>query len=225
MLRKGSKVSAMFSKTFFSRLKAANDVTVMTGPNLGLSNKIPLFNGKNYNIDGFGSKKDYENDANLVKSFHDWKTNEFSKCNPTLGHYSLIDISKRLSNLHIITTNSDNLHQKAGSPDVIELNGNFVNTEAGKIPNIRWEDEAISAAESEKAYDVSAICEVFILIGAGTLKKDESTFPFLAKGNGCYMIEIEAGESEFTSHCNEHLHGDVSQILTNISMIITKVFK
>ena len=63
----------MFSKTFFTRLKAANDVTVMTGPNLNESNKSPSFNGKNYNIDGFGNKSDFESDANLVTSFHQWK--------------------------------------------------------------------------------------------------------------------------------------------------------
>jgi NAD-dependent deacetylase len=222
----------MFTKTFFSRLKAANDVTVLTGPGVNLKSKIPLFKGQDVTDTGYLpsdllSKSNFLSNTDLAQEWLHWRDTELKKVKPSLAHYALIDIASKLSNLHIITLNNDGLHHKATSENIIELNGNVFNetTENGhKIPSIRWQGSSLIASAMSKANEVSAICEMFIMIGCGTLKSEESVYPFLAKGNGCFMVEISEKETDMTRHCNEKFIGDIHDFLPKLALIIQKVF-
>lgn len=138
---------------------------------------------------------------------------------PTLGHYALVDMDNKISNLNILTTTADGLHIKAGNENTMELNGNFASADS-----LRFLNEDVAKPVMDKAIQASAECEVFILCGVELLDPKIESLPFMAKGNGCYMAEISETETEMSQHCNEKLFGDVADWLLKVSMIINKVF-
>lgn len=204
----------MFSKTFFSRLKHANDVTIMTGAGVSADIAYPQTSIDMRNTAGI-DRSAFDADASIASTLSAWAPS----AKPALGHYSFLDIDKKLSNLHLMTTTADGLHTKAGLENVMELNGTFADPST-----LRFKGEAVASGALNRANEVSAVCEVFILVGVELLDDKIESLPYMAKGNGCYMAEISAGETDMTRHCNETLHGDVNDWLVKLSMIINKVF-
>lgn len=207
----------MFSKTFFTRLKHANDVTFLTGSGLLENLNIPTFGGVDMSETHRVAKGDFIGQP-AAEAFGKWVETELPSIKPTLGHYAFVDMAKKLANLHLMTINVEGLHQKAGSMEVIEINGN------AQEGSIRFEGEQPNSYMLDRANEVSAICEVFVLVGVKNMDKVIEVFPYLSKGNGSYVVEIAPEETDFTRHCNEALQGDVSDWLTKISLIINKLF-
>lgn len=202
----------MFSKTFFSRLKHASDVTIITGSGMVKTVSYPQT-----------GTLDFRNTASIERQTGQSALTELAtwvaSVKPTLGHYALVDMDKKISNLNILTTTADSLHLKAGNENTMELNGNFSNANS-----LRFLNEDVEKSVMDKAIQASAECEVFILCGVELLDPKIESLPFMAKGNGCYMAEIAEAETEMSRHCNEKIYGDVADWLLKLSMIINKVF-
>ena len=223
----------MFSKTFFSRLKHASDITILVGHEILAQCKIPDFNGQNitatnFQPPGVSSISEFHANEQLKADWFKWKDQFIATVKPNLGHYALVEMESIFEGTHLISTSVAGLQKAAGTNNVIEVNGSIkeMTTEAGvERPNIRWFNEPILADAFQKASDISAVCEIFILLGYSLMDEKVNSLPFIAKGNGCYMVEVSKEPTELTRICNESIRDDVSDFLTKLSLIINRVFK
>ena len=105
----------------------AHKIVIFTGAGISAESGIKTFRGD----DGLWLDKDpmetasvkaWKSDPNKVIEFHNQRLVEIEKAQPNIAHTSLADLEKHFE-VVIITQNVDNLHERAGSSNVIHLHG------------------------------------------------------------------------------------------------------
>ena len=239
----------MFSKTLFVRLKQAVNIVVLVGDEFNKTSKIPEFNKENialtdYKPQEFTTQETYKDNVDARNNWYSWRQEMKKKSRPSLAHYSMVDLNHKLTGLTILNKSTDGLQSSSGIDTVVNLAGNLFedicidcnsisldNTnstcptcKSGVLkPNIRWFGEGLNTEGKAKAASIVAECEVFIALGVSDLDDDISVFPFMAKGNGSYVVELSEKESCISSHCNESIRGDVNEILPKFAMLINQI--
>ena len=229
----------MFSSKLISRLKNAFQIVGLIGP--GLTNESKNGEWNKGNIPDFGqlsfaseleNKKLWQMIIGTRKMIHDLR--------PNLGHYSLVDFEKHFDEFDLISQNIDDLQQRAGSRRIIELHGNLMLNicpkcgfkescqdkldkqakcpECGSLikPAVVFKDERIDPGVLSKAQEVAANCEVLIMIGTTGLMDPALSLPYIAKGNGAYLVEINIEETQLSTHANEFIKGESAKILPHL---------
>jgi len=157
----------------------------------------------------------------LIKEiFYDF----FGAAKPNAAHYGLVEMEKNGFLFNTITQNIDNLHQKAGSKEVYEFHGNsrfLVCDKCGKRqlaeetsfsslpplcggcggvlrPDFVFFGEPIPEPAKSKSFMSAKKSDVFLLIGTTGEIMPASQIPYLAKQNGCIIIEINTEPSNYT---------------------------
>jgi NAD-dependent deacetylase len=112
-------------------LRLARQITVLTGAGVSKESGIPTFRDA---LDGLWSQYDptqlatpqaFRSNPKLVWDFYEFRRHLMRPAAPNPGHYALAALQQRFPTLRIITQNVDDLHERAGSTDVIRLHGNI----------------------------------------------------------------------------------------------------
>jgi len=85
-----------------------------------------------------GWRKNHE----LVLEFYNQRRRQLHKVQPNRGHKTLFELENNFD-VHIITQNVDNLHEKAGSSNIIHLHGELFKVRSVKDKNyiLHWETD------------------------------------------------------------------------------------
>ncbi len=147
---------------------------------------------------------------------------------PNAGHIGLVDL-ERLGVLQtVITQNVDGLHQLAGSSDVIEFHGNFAwlrcldcsrrikstevdltrippHCQCGGIfrPDCVFFGEMIPHEALVRSQQLSAACDVMLVIGTSATVQPAASMPLIAKDNGADIIEINPEPTPLTARISD----------------------
>ncbi len=105
------------------------NIVVFSGAGMSAESGIQTFrdsNGlwENHNIEDVATPQAWENNPDLVTTFYNERRKTIIEAQPNLAHaraYSL----EELGNVLIITQNIDDLHERAGSSNVLHLHGNI----------------------------------------------------------------------------------------------------
>jgi len=147
------------------------------------------------------------------------------KARPNPGHTGLADLERLGILKTVITQNVDGLHQMAGNSDVIEFHGNFAwqrcldcnrSIETSRVdlgqmpprcgcggilrPDCIFFGEMIPHQALIRSQQVSADCDVMLVIGTSAVVQPAATMPFIAKDNGAVIIEINPEATPLTPH-------------------------
>lgn len=123
----------------------------------------------------------------LVLKFYNDRRRELARCEPNAGHLGLAALEKHFD-VHVITQNIDNLHERAGSSDVVHLHGELTKARSTKDsdliydigykdinegdkcelgsqlrPHIVWFGEAVPMIE--EAVKITSQADIFVVIG------------------------------------------------------------
>lgn len=110
-------------------LRAAKRPVVLTGAGISRESGIPTFRDA---LDGLWAQYDpmqlatpqaFRRDPALVWRFYEFRRTLMRPALPNPGHHALAALEKRFPTLHIITQNVDDLHEQAGSTQVVRLHG------------------------------------------------------------------------------------------------------
>lgn len=229
-------------------IKNSSHTTAFTGAGVSVESGIPPFRGKN----GLWSKIDpvfldtqyfYKYPQKSWKLIKDIFYDFFGRAKPNQAHYALAKLEEKgLLNV-IVTQNIDNLHQKAGSKEVIEFHGTsreLICTNCGRKfeateellrilppkcpncfsilkPDFVFFGEPIPEGARSRSFKEAEIADVFILLGTTGEIQPASTIPIVAKDNGVKIIEINIEKSNYTSSItNIFLKGRATEIMTNL---------
>ncbi len=139
-------------------LRQSRQIAVLTGAGVSKESGIPTFRDA---IDGLWSRYDptqlatpqaFRANPKLVWDFYEYRRQLMRPAQPNPGHVALAGLQQRYPTLRIITQNVDNLHERAGSTDVIRLHGSiahnkcFFNCQGDPTPvdisQIEWDRDS-----------------------------------------------------------------------------------
>lgn len=203
----------------------------------------------NHKVEEIATIDALEKNAKIFWDFYRWRRDQLANIKPNLGHYALVDIENYFEDFNLITQNIDNLHTIAGNKTTIELHGNITRNRCSGCdditaidPGVATEDipkcskcgqllrpdvvlfgEELNKKVLLKAQEISAVCEVFISIGTSSLVEPAASLPYIAKGNGAYLLEINTERTSLSDNCDEVIIAPASKLLTNLVMILDRL--
>lgn len=109
----------------------ARSVAVLTGAGMSAESGIPTFrdaqNGlwAQFDPEELATANAYRRDKALVWGWYVWRMAMVRAAQPHAGHRVLAELAAIKSGLAVITQNVDDLHERAGSNDVVHLHGSL----------------------------------------------------------------------------------------------------
>ena len=65
--------------------------------------------------------------------------------------------------------------------------------------------------------------EVFFAIGTSAVVEPAASLPYMAKGNGAYVVEINPEKTPLTDAADEHLEGEADRILPSLVIELERI--
>lgn len=109
----------------------SKQLTILTGAGVSKESGVPTFRDAQeglwvkFDPTQLATREAFMNDPKLVWEFYEHRREIMRPAQPNPGHYALAELQRRYPSTRIITQNIDDLHQRAGSTDVIRLHGNI----------------------------------------------------------------------------------------------------
>lgn len=166
-------------------------LVVLSGAGISAESGIKTFrdsNGlwENHRVEDVASPEGFARNPQLVLDFYNLRRRQLKEVQPNDAHKILAELQDDFD-VHIITQNVDDLHERAGSENVLHLHGELlkarpVNSDSNVIswesdlnlgdinyegiqlrPNIVWFGEMVPAIE--QATIITASADIFVVIG------------------------------------------------------------
>ncbi len=98
-------------------------------------------------------------------------------------------------------------------------------TKCGSLlkPDVILFGEELNKSVLAKAQEDSAVCEVFFSVGTSSLVEPAASIPYIAKGNGAYLVEINTEETSLTKNADEVVNVPAAKALTAVVMILDRI--
>lgn len=185
-------LSGMFFLCTFLYIHDMKKLVILTGAGMSAESGIRTFRDsgglwEQYKVEEVASIEGWHRNPDLVQRFYNDRRRQLEKASPNAGHTGLAELEKILD-VQIITQNVDDLHEKAGSTQVLHLHGLLTQARSSKNPdevieigcreilpdekapdgsplrpNIVWFGEAVPAME--RAADIASQADIFAVIG------------------------------------------------------------
>lgn len=167
-------------------------IVILSGAGISAESGIQTFRDadglwEGHDIMEVATPQGWKKNPALVLDFYNQRRKQADSVKPNAAHYALVELEKKYD-VTIITQNVDNLHEKAGSKNVIHLHGELFQSrstldptliynmtgwelklgdkcEKGSQlrPNIVWFGEEVPM--TEPAADIASTADIFIVIG------------------------------------------------------------
>lgn len=117
---------------FRDLLHKAQNVVVLTGAGASAESGVPTFRGsgglwRTFRAQELATPDAFARNPSLVWEFYSYRREVVLTKQPNKAHYAIAEFQKRMKekgrSVTAITQNIDELHQRAGTEDVIELHG------------------------------------------------------------------------------------------------------
>ncbi len=109
-------------------------LVISTGAGMSAESGIATFRDaggmwEQYNVMDVASADGFRRNPTLVHNFYNTRRHELAKAQPNAGHRALVELEENYD-VYIITQNVDNLHERAGSSNVLHLHGELMKVRA-----------------------------------------------------------------------------------------------
>ncbi|WP_291855836.1 Sir2 family NAD-dependent protein deacetylase [Marinilabilia sp.] len=167
-------------------------LVVLSGSGLSAESGIQTFRDmgglwEQYDITEVASPHAWETNRQVVLDFYNQRRKQLFECRPNTAHYALAELEESFE-VSIITQNVDDLHERAGSSNVLHLHGELKKARStidphliyemdhwelkeGDLcekgsqlrPHIVWFGESVDAIA--EAAEIAATADIFLVIG------------------------------------------------------------
>jgi NAD-dependent deacetylase len=138
---------------------AKKKLVVLTGAGISAESGLKTFRDSDglwegYNIEDVATPRACKKNPQLVLEFYNYRRKNVLDAQPNAAHIGLADLEKDFD-VHIITQNIDDLHERAGSTRIIHLHGEIFKMRSEKKEDlvydirgdIQWGDTAEDGAQ------------------------------------------------------------------------------
>ena len=167
-------------------------LVILTGAGISAESGLKTFRDSDglwegYNIEDVATPEAWHKNPSLVQQFYDERRRAVLNAKPNKAHVLLAELEKHFD-VQIITQNIDNLHERAGSSNILHLHGEIVKSRSthnsddiypisgwelkmGDVcksghqlrPHIVWFGESVPMIEP--AAEIVSDADIFIIIG------------------------------------------------------------
>ena len=195
-------------------------VIVLTGAGISAESGISTFRDSDglweqYRVEDVATHEAYLRNPELVLNFYNERRRQLFQVKPNEGHRQLVRLEERYD-VHIITQNIDNLHEQAGSTNVLHLHGELTKARSDRNdnliidigardihlgdkapdgaqlrPHIVWFGEAVPNIEP-----AAVLCEqadYFIVVGTSmNVYPAAGLIHYVPRSTPCYLVDPKA---------------------------------
>ncbi len=116
---------------------------VLTGAGISAESGIPTFREiggiwQQYDLAQMASPEGWETNPKLVLEFYNQRRRQLLEVQPNKAHLALVELEQRYE-VYIITQNIDDLHERAGSQEVIHLHGELLKARSTSDPSLIYQ--------------------------------------------------------------------------------------
>src|ERR1019366_4656329 len=117
-------------------LQGAGGLVVLTGAGISAESGLKTFRDSDglwegYNVYEVATPKGFSSNPQMVLEFYNMRRKDVAKANPNKAHIGLAELERDFD-VHIITQNIDDLHERAGSTKVLHLHGEIFKMRSAK---------------------------------------------------------------------------------------------
>jgi|SRR6185436_2294276 len=167
-------------------------LVVFTGAGVSAESGIKTFRDsgglwEQYDITEVATPQAFQKNPVLVLDFYNQRRKQVVQAKPNAAHVALVQLEKKFD-VHIITQNIDDLHERAGSKKVLHLHGEIMKSKSTRYPELVYDvkNNEIKMGElcekgfqlrphivwfgemvpmMEPAIDIVSNCDILIVIG------------------------------------------------------------
>lgn len=202
------------------------NIVVLTGAGISAESGIKTFRDadglwEGHDVMQVASPQGFKDNPTLVLDFYNQRRRQLLEVQPNQAHYDLASLEKE-HNVTIITQNVDDLHERAGSSNVVHLHGELlkvrsitnendvqewktdlllgdVNKKGHQLrPHIVWFGEAVPMFE--KAVEICETADILLIIGTSMqVYPAASLMHYVPKNTPTYFIDPKPAMSSKTN--------------------------
>ncbi len=229
-----------------------DQVTVISGAGISAESGIKTFRDadglwEGHDVMEVASPIGWANNQELVLDFYNQRRRQLKAVNPNKGHKSLVRLEKHYK-VSIITQNVDNLHERAGSSNVMHLHGqlNKVRSTGPSNEVLHWENDLILGDLCSHGYQLrphivwfgeqvpmieNAIEEMFkssICIVVGTslqVYPAAGLISYLPKNSKIYFVDPKPVVNHELSMMSNELEIHALKATEGLPLVVDKILK
>jgi NAD-dependent deacetylase len=220
---------------------------VLTGAGVSAESGLGTFRDK----DGLWTRFDpmklatpeaFARDPTEVHAFYNMRRRNLIEAEPNSAHYALARLEAELKGqggkLFLCTQNIDDLHERAGSPEVVHMHGELVKARCARCEAVTpWHEELIVETPCpscgrtgglrphvvwfgemplfmDAIYDALLEADLFVSIGTSGSVYPAAGFVAEARGHGIRTCEINLEPSDNARQFDERRYGPASEIVS-----------
>lgn len=201
------------------------NIVVLTGAGISAESGIKTFRDSDglweeHRIEDVATYEAWLRNPVMVQEFYNQRRKQLYEVNPNLGHYALLRLEDKY-NVQIITQNVDDLHERAGSKNILHLHGQLKQSKSSvddflvydingwelKMgdtcekgsqlrPNIVWFGEAVP--NIVQAAEMSSKADILIVIGTSLkVYPAAGLINYASKGIPKYLVDPGSIETKY----------------------------
>lgn len=200
-------------------------VVVLSGAGVSAESGVRTFrdgNGlwENHRIEDVATPEAWNRDQELVLRFYNQRRKQALEVQPNAAHYAIAELEP-FFDVHVVTQNVDNLHERAGSTQVLHLHGELFKARSTKTqslvydidgwelkigdlceegsqlrPNIVWFGEEVPMMAP--AIEIAEQADIFIVIGTSLVVYPAAgLFRYTRPNTPIYIIDVNRPDITF----------------------------
>ena len=220
-------------------------IVILTGAGISAESGINTFRDagglwENHRIEDVATPEAFQRDPHGVQSFYNRRREQLRDpaIQPNAAHRALAELEQALpGQVLVVTQNVDDLHERAGSRNVIHMHGELLKARCQSTDTLVAADRDLDPAltctvcgaagclrphvvwfgemplEMERIYATLAGCERFISIGTSANVYPAAGFVAEARASGAHTTELNLEPSEQLTAFHEHRHGRATELV------------
>lgn len=201
-------------------------ILIFTGAGVSKESGIDTFRDtqdglwNNYKIEDVATPDGWRKNREVVLDFYNARRAQLKDVQPNLAHQLIADLEKDFD-VQVVTQNVDNLHERAGSTNIIHLHGELTksrstfpgSTETYDCPDdinlgdkcpkgcqlrpaIIWFGEDLDGNNLLNAEKAAVECDICIIVGTSMQVAPANQIPFLTKED-CIIFYVDPSVNDF----------------------------
>ena len=135
-------------------------LVVLTGAGISAESGIKTFRDvdglwEGHNVMDVASPEGWHRNKELVLDFYNQRRKQLLEVKPNKGHFGLAELEKDFD-VYIITQNVDNLHEQAGTKNVLHLHGELLKVRSTKNEDyiLDWQNDLVIRDVDDKGHQL-----------------------------------------------------------------------
>jgi NAD-dependent deacetylase len=227
-----------------SWIRDAERVVILTGAGISAESRVPVFRGdgglwRQFRPEELATPDAFARQPALVWEWYCWRRARIAAAEPNPGHRTIARWQRERAGVTLLTQNVDGLHERAGSPDPVELHGNLWRVRCVRAcgysaldaatgpprtafrcpcgawlrPAVVWFGESLDPAALDAAIAAAERSDVLLVVGTSAVVYPVASLPQMARQRRARIVEINVEQTALSAEADAVLRGRAGEVL------------